>query len=130
MKHLDTLIIGGGQAGLCTSYYLTRAGREHLVLEKERIGKAWRDERWDTFTLVTPNRQLKLPGIEYDGFDFSWVQFPIWDDFGYPVQQRRITDQPGLYFVGLHWLHTIKSGLLMGVGDDAAHVVEHIESCR
>jgi putative flavoprotein involved in K+ transport len=61
-------------------------------------------------------------------FDFSWVQFPIWDDFGYPVQQRGVTDQPGLYFVGLHWLHTIKSGLLIGVGDDAAHVVEHIEA--
>jgi putative flavoprotein involved in K+ transport len=57
------------------------------------------------------------------------VRFPIWDDLGYPVQQRGITDQPGLYSVGLHRLHTIESGLLFGVGGDAAHVVEHIESC-
>ena len=61
-------------------------------------------------------------------FDFSWVKFPIFDAFGYPVQERGVTAQPGLYFVGLHWLHTIKSGLLAGVGDDAAHVAEHIAS--
>jgi putative flavoprotein involved in K+ transport len=63
-------------------------------------------------------------------FDFSWVQFPIFDEWGYPVQQRGVTSQPGLYFLGLHWMHTIKSALLVGVGDDAAHVAEHIESRR
>jgi putative flavoprotein involved in K+ transport len=61
-------------------------------------------------------------------FDFSWVKFPIFDEFGYPVQERGVTPQPGLYFLGLPWLHTIKSGLLAGVGDDAAHVAAHIES--
>lgn len=59
-------------------------------------------------------------------FDFSWVKLPILDGYGYPVQKRGITAYPGLYFVGLHWLHTIKSGLLAGVSDDAKHVVEHI----
>lgn len=63
-------------------------------------------------------------------FDFSWVKFPIFDEFGYPVQQRVVTSRPGLYFLGLHWLHTIKSGLLAGVGEDAAHVAQHIESRR
>jgi putative flavoprotein involved in K+ transport len=61
-------------------------------------------------------------------FDFSWVKFPIFDEFGYPVQQRGVTSQPGLYFLGLPWLHTVKSGLLAGVGEDAAHVAEHMES--
>lgn len=61
-------------------------------------------------------------------FDFSWVKFPIFDEFGYPLQQRGVTPQPGLYFLGLPWLHTFQSGLLSGVGDDAAHVAEHIES--
>jgi putative flavoprotein involved in K+ transport len=59
-------------------------------------------------------------------FDFSWVEAPLLDDYGYPIQRRGVTDYPGLYFVGLHWLHTIASALLSGVGDDAAHVVEHI----
>lgn len=61
-------------------------------------------------------------------FDFSWVRFPIFDEFGYPIQERGVTPQPGLYFLGLHWLHTIESGLLSGVGADAAHVAAHFES--
>ena len=61
-------------------------------------------------------------------FDFSWVKLSIFDEFGYPMQLRGVTPQPGLYFLGLPWLHTIKSGLLWGVGEDAAHVAEHIEA--
>ncbi len=61
-------------------------------------------------------------------FDFSWVKFPIFDEFGYPVQTQGVTKQPGLYFLGLHWLHKITSGLLAGVGEDAANVVQHIQS--
>lgn len=64
---IDTVVVGGGQAGLAASYHLTRAGREHVVLEKDRVGEAWRSRRWDSFTLVTPNRQLQLPGLPYDG---------------------------------------------------------------
>lgn len=59
-------------------------------------------------------------------FDFGWVKLPVLDEYGYPVQERGVTEYPGLYFVGLHWLHTITSGLLAGVGEDAAHVVDHI----
>lgn len=61
-------------------------------------------------------------------FDFSWVKSPIFDKFGYPVQERGVTARPGLYFIGLHWLHTIRSGLLAGVGDDATHVAAHIDA--
>ncbi len=65
----DTIIIGGGQAGLAMSYLLTQQGRDHVVLEKsKRIGESWR-QRWDSFTLVTPNWQLKLPGFPYQGND-------------------------------------------------------------
>lgn len=65
----DTVIIGGGQAGLAMSYLLTERGRGHVVLEKsEQIGTSWRG-RWDSFTLVTPNWQLQLPGFYYDGDD-------------------------------------------------------------
>ncbi len=59
-------------------------------------------------------------------FDYSWIHFPVFDAMGYPIQRRGVTEQPGLYFVGLHWLHNRKSGLLMGVGDDAAHVAQRI----
>lgn len=56
-------------------------------------------------------------------FDFSLVKLPVFDEDGYPIQQRGVTGYPGLYFVGLPFLHTMKSGLLFGVGDDAAHIV-------
>lgn len=59
-------------------------------------------------------------------FDFSWVRLPIFDEYGYPVQQRGITDYAGLYFLGLSWLHKAKSGLLFGVGEDAAHIAADI----
>jgi len=59
-------------------------------------------------------------------WDFSWIDLPIFDEWGYPIQDRGVTNYPGLYFLGLHWLHTLKSGLFLGVGDDAAHIAEHI----
>jgi putative flavoprotein involved in K+ transport len=62
-------VIGGGQAGLSISWYLARSGIDHVVLEKERAGQAWRAERWDSFCLVTPNWQCQLPGFPYRGPD-------------------------------------------------------------
>ncbi len=68
-QRFETLIVGGGQAGLATSYYLKQQGREHIVLEKAaQPGHAWR-QRWDSFTLVTPNWSFLLPGAEYSGDD-------------------------------------------------------------
>jgi putative flavoprotein involved in K+ transport len=65
---IDTLIIGGGQGGLATSYYLKQQGHAHRVLERaDCAGPAWRDGRWDSFTMVTPNWSLRLPGAEYSG---------------------------------------------------------------
>lgn len=51
---IDSVVVGGGQAGLSVSWHLKRAGREHLVLDRGRIGDTWRG-RWDSFRLVTPN---------------------------------------------------------------------------
>ena len=60
------------------------------------------------------------------GFDFSWIDFPIFDEFGYPYTRRGVTEVDGLYFLGLNWLHTRKSGIILGAADDARHVVEHL----
>ena len=70
MERIETVIVGGGQAGLATSYYLAQQGREHVVLEQAaQAGNAWRNGRWDSFTLVTPNWTLRMPGAEYQGSD-------------------------------------------------------------
>ncbi|MEM7416169.1 MAG: NAD(P)/FAD-dependent oxidoreductase [Gemmatimonadota bacterium] len=67
MKRTGTVIIGGGQAGLALSHCLTQRGREHVVLERGRIGERWRSERWDSLRLLTPRWQARLPGWTYDG---------------------------------------------------------------
>lgn len=69
-QDIETVIIGGGQAGLATSYFLSQHGHEHVVLEKSaRAGNAWRNDRWDSFCLLTPNWSFRLPGSEYYGPD-------------------------------------------------------------
>ena len=60
------------------------------------------------------------------GFDFEWVKVPVLDSRGAPVQTRGVTSCPGIYFLGLHWMHTFKSGQLPFVGEDAAYVAGHI----
>lgn len=61
----QAVVIGGGQAGLSASQLLTDRGIDHVVLERDRIGSDWVNRRWDTFCLVTPNFQCRLPGYPY-----------------------------------------------------------------
>lgn len=66
--HIETIIVGGGQAGLAVSYCLQQRGCEHVVLEQAaQPAQAWRNDRWDSFTFVTPNWTVKMPGAEYRG---------------------------------------------------------------
>ena len=65
MNEHDTVIIGGGHAGLTMSYYLSQAGREHVVLERGKVGDRWRSERWDSFCFQFPNWTIELPGYKY-----------------------------------------------------------------
>ncbi|OAI11008.1 FAD-dependent oxidoreductase [Methylomonas koyamae] len=67
--HYDTIIVGGGQAGLSVSYHLQKLGVDHMIFEKHRVGHSWRNERWDSFCLVTPNWQCQLPDFPYPGND-------------------------------------------------------------
>ena len=67
MEKVDTVVIGGGQAGLAMSYHLAQRGREHLVLERARVAERWRSERWDSLRFQFPNWSLALPGQIYSG---------------------------------------------------------------
>jgi putative flavoprotein involved in K+ transport len=68
-EHFGVAVIGGGQAGLSMSWHLRALGVDHVVLERERLGHEWRERRWDSFCLVTPNWQCRLPGFGYAGDD-------------------------------------------------------------
>ncbi len=61
-------------------------------------------------------------------YDFSWIDADLFDHRGYPDQQRGVTPVPGLYFIGLHGMHTVASGLFSGVGADARHIVGHLSA--
>ncbi|MDH6216604.1 MSMEG_0569 family flavin-dependent oxidoreductase [Streptomyces pseudovenezuelae] len=67
--HFPVAVIGGGQAGLSVSHCLHERGIEHVVVEANRVGHEWRSRRWDSFCLVTPNWQCRLPGYPYRGDD-------------------------------------------------------------
>ena len=104
--YIEKVIIGAGQAGLAISYYLKQQGREHLVLERApAVANAWRNERWDSFTLVTPNFQVRMPGAEYNGND----------PYGFMTLAEVVK-----YFDD----YVERVGF--GVGDDAAYLAVHI----
>ncbi len=65
----QVVVIGGGQAGLSVAHCLQKRGLRPLVLERHRIGHAWARQRWESFCLVTPNWQCRLPDYPYDGDD-------------------------------------------------------------
>jgi len=67
LEHQNIVIIGAGSAGLATSYYLTKAGVSHVVLERGEVANTWEKERWDGFHLVNPNWAIRLPGFHYNG---------------------------------------------------------------
>lgn len=77
--HHRVAIIGAGQGGLGVSYYLSKANVPHIVLDRGGIANAWKENRWDSFCLVTPNWTINLPGARYDGDDPDG--FMLRDDF-------------------------------------------------
>ncbi|MBK1661063.1 NAD(P)-binding domain-containing protein [Paracraurococcus ruber] len=68
-ERIETIVVGGGQAGLVMSHQLRQRGREHLVLERGRVAERWRSERWDSLHFQFPNWMLRLPGYTYPGAD-------------------------------------------------------------
>jgi putative flavoprotein involved in K+ transport len=71
-EHVDTLIVGGGQAGLAAGYHLARRGMPFLILDAdERIGDHWR-ERWDSLRLYSPARWDSLPGFRFPARAFHY----------------------------------------------------------
>ena len=63
-------------------------------------------------------------------FDFSMIALPVTDDDGFPVQTRGVSAFPGLFFVGLPWLHIAKSGMIFGVGEDSLYIADRIAERR
>lgn len=98
MTMLDTVIVGGGQAGLGMSYFLQQQGLNHIVFEQGRIGESWLSGRWDSFQLNTPNARNVLPGLSYDGPepDGFWRAEELVDYFQQYVDCFQLAVQTGV----------------------------------
>ncbi|MDQ4027870.1 MAG: NAD(P)/FAD-dependent oxidoreductase [Actinomycetota bacterium] len=71
-EYVETLVIGGGQAGLATGYQLSRRDLPYKIIDaNERVGDAWRN-RWDSLRLFTPNRLNRLPGMPFPGYHWGF----------------------------------------------------------
>ncbi len=73
-EDIDTLVVGGGQAGIAMSEHLGRRGVPHLVLERHRIAERWRSARWDSLVANGPAWHDRFPNLEFDDLDpFSFA---------------------------------------------------------
>ncbi len=68
-ERVETLIVGGGQAGLAMSEHLSNCGVPHLILERHRIAERWRSERWDSLVANGPAWHDRFPGLEFSDID-------------------------------------------------------------
>ena len=84
----------------------------------------------DEFTKLDLTRAGVSSVIWCTGFDadWSWVEVDVFDQSGQPRHNNGIAELAGLYFLGMPWLSARKSGILFGVSDDAARIVEHIRA--
>jgi putative flavoprotein involved in K+ transport len=79
-EYVETLVIGGGQAGLSMGYQLSRLDLPYRIVDANpRIGDAWRN-RWDSFRLFTPNRLNRLPGMRFPGYRWGFASKDEWAD--------------------------------------------------
>ncbi len=69
VTQIDTLVIGGGQAGLAMSEHLTREGVPHVVVERHRLAERWRSERWDSLVANGPAWHDRFPTLTFSGID-------------------------------------------------------------
>ena len=108
--HHTVAVVGGGQAGLSMSWYLRQRAIDHVVIERDRVGHEWRERRWDSFCLVTPNWQCRLPGFAYPGDDPDGFM-PGADVVGYLEKYAASFDPPLAERVAVTRLRRTQSGV-------------------
>ncbi|MCR8923153.1 NAD(P)/FAD-dependent oxidoreductase [Dasania sp. GY-MA-18] len=69
VEKTDTLVVGGGQAGVAMSEHLSKLDVPHIVLERNRIAEKWRTGRWDSLVANGPAWHDRFPGLDFDDVD-------------------------------------------------------------
>lgn len=114
---------------------IPRAGGTRKRLKKAGVECVGRTNGTSNgYPLLENRRVLKVGNVIWcTGFvtDYSWIDLPIFDDYGFPLHKRGVVHgQPGLYFIGMPFQHTLSSSLLLGVGKDAGYLANQIASKR
>ncbi|MFJ4026336.1 flavin-containing monooxygenase [Paenarthrobacter sp. NPDC089989] len=116
---MDTVVVGGGQAGLAMGYYLASQHRNFVILdENPRAGAAWR-ERWDSLRLFTPAKYDGLPGMLFPG---DHLAFPTKDqlaDFLEDYSQR--FELPLVLGAGVDEVRQAADGFVVVAGERSWH---------
>ena len=69
IEYVNTVVVGGGQAGIATSEHLSNCGIQHVVLERSRIAERWRSERWDSLVANGPAWHDRFPNRKFSDVD-------------------------------------------------------------
>ncbi|MGE6753591.1 flavin-containing monooxygenase [Rossellomorea sp. NPDC071047] len=85
----------------------------------------------DSFVLFQDKTRIKVDNVIWaTGYkpDYSWIELDeIFSEKGYPIHNRGVTSQKGLYFLGLPWQHNRSSALIQGVGEDAGYIFNQLK---
>ena len=73
MEQIDTVVVGGGQAGIATSEHLSKLGIQHIVIERDRIAERWRSCRWDSLLANGPAWHDRFPNMEFEADPDAFV---------------------------------------------------------
>jgi putative flavoprotein involved in K+ transport len=116
-----------GRDTLIGSRPSTLRRRYGVRLHGRTVDAGGRAVHFDDGERVEPDAVIWATGFRAD---FSWIDLPVFDDMGRVVHRRGATDSPGLYFLGLSWLHTRGSALIGWVKDDAEYLAQQIANLK
>ena len=121
------LVVGGGNTGFQITTEIgsspRAARRQGIRLHGRALGASGRTVTFDDGTTVYVDAVIWATGF---ATDHSWIAAPVFDRAGAVLHERGVTSSPGLYFLGLPWLHTRGSALLGWVQHDARHIANQI----
>jgi putative flavoprotein involved in K+ transport len=115
----NTIVIGGGQAGLATGYYLGQRRANYVILDQyNRTGESWRN-RWDSLHLFTPSQNNNLPGMKFPKPDFY---FPTKDETAdFLEAYARHFSLPIRFGVRVEKLQRNETGFQLSAGETSYH---------
>jgi putative flavoprotein involved in K+ transport len=118
-QHIETVVVGGGQAGLAVGYYLKSAARPFVILDaSERVGDSWR-KRWPSLKLYSPASVDGLPGMPFPAPPHSYPTGLEMAD--YLESYARRFEIPISTGVSVDALEQEGSGYLVSAGDERLH---------